>query len=148
DLNGFVREAQTSYRDGEEPLTIEELLLDLVRREHVNKLINKVEHTFQESAAIRNTVDDLKLGYRNVGWLLYGFAIVTGLGGYPLLVASIDSVTFVSDQQLYLLWAFLISTAGVLVIMMAHARWRLSSQSGTYRKARGQHLVDNLRTPT
>ena len=81
-LLGIDRQRRVKGQD----MKIDILLIDTTTRKYFNKLINDLEQTFRDSMNVRNAWDNLRVYYGKLGKILYWFAAIVCLVGYPLLL--------------------------------------------------------------
>jgi hypothetical protein len=129
----------------EDMLDTDSLFYDVARRDYFNKLINDIESKFIESMNVKVIWERLRTQCKGFKRLLYEFASFLGLIGYPLLILSLPSSTYIAESVLNLLW-FLYLTAGIFfLVMIASAWYNLDAIFQQYDDMKNTYLLDEVK---
>jgi len=132
------------YKEGQ-PMDVESVYYDTDLRVEFNKLLNELEKTFGNSINIRDTWFTLRKLYGRVGNTLYLFGITSGVGGYSLLISSLDDVNVLSQQHMSILTALYVIGLVILLAFVLLLRQKIESYISTYQKAKDQYLINEVR---
>lgn len=141
----FLVEANKKMNQRDQSMGVTLLFYDVERRDLLNKLINDIEQTFENSRKVGEVLDSLRSAYGQLGRALYVLVAIVGLGGYGLLILDLGFAFLESE-----LWFALLCDLLVVIIILcfeailAKSRMIHSNQK-VYQKARKQYLIDEVR---
>lgn len=141
----FLVETQQKLAKEGLSLDVGSLLYDTSRREHFNKLINDLEKTLKESMNIKDSWDELRIRYAQLGNALYGFSAVVGIAGYSFLINEALSLTPLSVEQLKIAVAAFAIFCILFLVIALKIRQKMTSSEATYKKARMKYLIEEPR---
>lgn len=125
-------------------LKVDILLYDTSTREYFNKLINDLEQTFRDSMNVRNAWDNLRGNYGQLGKVLYLFAAIEGLVGYPLLFFVSQLNSLLTMEQYYLWGVSPFIVAIIFICLIVYILGKISHNSEVYDKFK-EKLIDGVR---
>jgi hypothetical protein len=119
------------------------LLYDTVRREPFNKILNEVEHTFSESAKIKQAWSDQKSLCARLGKILYLFAAVVAAFGFTLLFLSSQNSPFIlSSNILITLLALFLIVCVAFIVSIKYTNDKIISSRKIYSEKRDKYLEE------
>lgn len=132
-------------RAKDQVMKIDILLSDTTTRKYFNKLINDLEQTFRASMNVRNAWDNLRVYYGKLGKILYWFAAIEGLAGYPLLLFGSQLNPFLTLQQYYMWGGVLFIVAIIFMGLIVYIRRKISHNSNIYNEIKKKYLIDEVK---
>lgn len=132
-------------RAKDQDMKIDILLSDTTTRKYFNKLINDLEQTFRASMNVRNAWDNLRVYYGKLGKILYWFAAIEGLVGYPLLLFGSQLNPFLTLQQYYIWGGVLFIVAIIFMGLIVYIRRKISHNSNIYNEIKKKYLIDEVK---
>ena len=145
ELWGFLVETQKRLKKEGLNMDVGSLLYDTDRRHRFNQLINDLERTFEESVSIKDSWNQLRICYGQLGNALYGFGAVVGVAGYSLLINETLSSTILSVEQLKAIIAVFAILCILLLAITLRIRQKIVSNETIYKKAKVQYLIEEVR---
>jgi len=110
------------------------------RGKFFNNLINDLEQTFGDSVNVKNAWEHIRVYYGKLGNILYWFAGIEALVGYPLLVLVSQVNLFLTLQQYLICLAVLIIVAVTFIGLIIYVRRKISHNSKIYNEYRDKSL--------
>jgi len=132
-------------REKDQDMQIDALLSDTATRKYFNKLINDLEQTFRDSMSVRNAWAKLGVYYEKLGKILYWFAAIEGLAGYPLLLFGSQLDPFLTLQQYYICGGVLFIVAITFIGLIVYVRRKISHNSKIYNEFKKKYLIDEVK---
>lgn len=144
-LDDVYRFIDREMKEKKDETKVDILLYDTTTREYFNKLINSLEKTFRNSMKVRSSWDNLGSNYGKLGNILYCFATIEGIAGYPLLFLWLQQNPFFSLQQYYLWVSLMLIVAIVFIVLIWYFLRRISEYSKVYEEFKEKYLIDEVR---
>lgn len=141
----FLLDINRQMRAKDQDMKIDILLIDTTTRKYFNKLINDLEQTFRDSMKVRNAWDNLRVYYGKLGKILYWFAAIEGLAGYPLLLFGSQLNPFLTLQQYYIWGGVLFILAIIFMGLIVYVRRKISHNSNIYNEIKKKYLIDEVK---
>jgi hypothetical protein len=121
------------------------LLVDNVRKEPFNKLINELDQTFRENENVKENWDSIKYGYSRLSKFLYVYAGSFGVACIVPLCLSLPSVDIIPPVGTIILWVVCAIIGIAFLIPIFYFYKKIAQSESAYAEKKKQYITDEVR---